>query len=59
MDLDFLTWNHLMILIGEITVIVILGALLSALILVIISIISIRTGKAVFPKTDQVRTGIS
>ena len=39
MDLDFLTWNNLIYLIGEITVIVIFGALLTAFILVIISYI--------------------
>jgi len=50
MDLDFITWNQMMILIGEITLVVILGALLTALILVIISIISIRTGTLYFPK---------
>ena len=50
MDFDFLTWDHLMFLIGEVTVIIILGALLTALVLVIISIISIRTGKLYFPK---------
>jgi hypothetical protein len=56
MDLDFITWNQMMILIGEITVVVILGALLTALILVIISIISIRTGKLYFPKL--IRSGL-
>ena len=50
MDLDFLTWDHLMFLIGEATVLIILGALLTALVLVIISIISIRTGRLYFPK---------
>lgn len=56
MDFDFLTWNHLMFLIGEATVIIILGALLTALILVIISIISIRTRRLYFPKV--VRSGL-
>ena len=42
MDLDFLTWNHLMYLIGEITVIIILGALITAFVLVIISLYSIK-----------------
>jgi len=50
MDLDFLTWDHLMFLIGEATVLIILGALLTALVLVIISIISIWTGRLYFPK---------
>jgi hypothetical protein len=56
MDFDFLTWNHLMFLIGEATVLIILGALLTALILVIISIISIRTGRLYFPKL--IRSGL-
>ena len=56
MDFDFLTWNHLMILIGEVTVLIILGALLTALVLVIISIISIRTGRLYFPKL--IRSGL-
>jgi hypothetical protein len=50
MDLDFLTWDYLMFLIGEATVLIILGALLTALVLVIISIISIWTGRLYFPK---------
>jgi hypothetical protein len=50
MDLDFLTWNNLMYLIGEITVLVIIGAVLTAFILVIISIYSIRKGRLYFPK---------
>jgi hypothetical protein len=49
MDLDFLTWNNLIYLIGEITVIVILGALLTAFILVIISLYSIKKGRLYFP----------
>ncbi len=49
MDLDFLTWNNLIYLIGEITVIVILGALLTAFILVVISLYSIKKGRLYFP----------
>jgi hypothetical protein len=45
-----------MFLIGEVTVIIILGALLTALVLVIISIISIRTGRLYFPKL--IRSGL-
>ena len=56
MDFDFLTWNNLMYLIGEITVIIILGALLTAFILVIISLYSIKKGRLYFPTADQVRT---
>jgi hypothetical protein len=56
MDLDFLTWNNLIYLIGEITVIIILGALLTALILVIISLYSIRKGRLYFP--TLIRSGL-
>jgi hypothetical protein len=49
MDLDFLTWNNLIYLIGEITVIIILGALLTAFILVVISLYSIKKGRLYFP----------
>jgi len=50
MDLDFITWTHLMYVIGEVTVIIILGALLTAFILVIISLYSIRKKRLYFPK---------
>lgn len=50
MDFDFPSWNHLMYIIGEITVIVILGALLVSFVLVVISIYSIRKKKLYFPK---------
>jgi uncharacterized protein len=50
MDLDFFTWNHLMYLIGEITVIVILGALLISFVLVIISLYSIKKKHLYFPQ---------
>jgi len=56
MNLDFITWNDLMILIGEAAVIIILGALLTAFILVIISIYSIRKGRLYFP--TLVRSGL-
>ena len=49
MDLDFLTWNHLMYVIGELTVLLILGALLTAFILVIISLYSIKRKRLYFP----------
>ena len=42
MNLDFLNWNHLIYLIGEITIILILGAIVTAFVLVIISLHSIR-----------------
>jgi hypothetical protein len=50
MDLDFLTWSSLIYLIGELTVIIVLGALLAAFILVIISLYSIRKKRLYFPK---------
>jgi uncharacterized protein len=50
MDFDFTPWNHLMYLIGEITVIVLLGAVLISFVLVVISIYSIRKKKLYFPK---------
>jgi hypothetical protein len=50
MALDFLTWNHLIYLIGEITIVIILGALISAFILVIISLYSIKKKRLYFPK---------
>jgi hypothetical protein len=50
MDLDFLTWNHLVYLIGELTILVIVGALISAFILVIISLYSIKKKRLFFPK---------
>jgi hypothetical protein len=49
MDLDFLTWNHLIFLIGEITIVIILGALITAFILVIISLYSIKKKQLYFP----------
>ena len=59
MDLDFLTWNHLIYLIGELTIIIILGALITAFVLVIISLYSIKQKRLYFPTIDQVRTGVS
>jgi len=56
MNLDFITWNDLMILIGEAAVIIILGALLTAFILVVISLYSIRKGRLYFP--TLVRSGL-
>src|SRR5512137_410265 len=49
MDLDFLTWNHLIYLIGELTIIIILGALITAFVLVIISLYSIKKKRLYFP----------
>lgn len=56
MDFEYLTWENLIFLIGEVTILLILGALLTALILVLISIISIRTGKLYFP--TLIRSGL-
>jgi len=50
MEYDFATWNHLMYLIGEITVILILGAIAIAFVLVVISLYSIRKGRLYFPR---------
>ncbi|RPI37246.1 MAG: DUF116 domain-containing protein [Methanoregulaceae archaeon] len=50
MDLDFLTWNYLIYLIGELTIILILGALVSAFVLVIISLYSIKNKRLYFPR---------
>ena len=56
MVFDILTWNNLMYLIGEVTVFIILGALLTAFILVVISIYSIRKGRLYFPRL--IRSGL-
>ena len=50
MELDFLTWNHLMYVIGELTVIIIIGALVISFILVIISLYSIKKKNLYFPQ---------
>jgi hypothetical protein len=50
MDLDFLTWNHLMYVIGELTVIIIIGALVISFILVVISLYSIKKKRLYFPQ---------
>jgi uncharacterized protein len=50
MELDFLTWNHLMYVIGELTVIIIIGALVISFVLVIISLYSIKKKKLYFPQ---------
>ncbi len=49
MELDFLTLNNLIYLIGEITILVIAGAFIVSFILVIISIYSIKKKKLYFP----------
>jgi hypothetical protein len=56
MNLDVISWNDLMILIGEAAVIIALGALLTSFVLVIISLYSIRTGRLYFP--TLIRSGL-
>ena len=50
MDLDFLTLNHMIFVIGELTIIIVLGALIIAFILVVISLYSIKTKRLYFPQ---------
>jgi uncharacterized protein len=50
MDLDFITLHNLIYLIGELTIIVILGALVTAFILVVISLYSIKQKRLYFPQ---------
>jgi hypothetical protein len=50
MDLDFLNWSSLIYIIGEITILIILGALLTAFVLVVISLYSIRKKRMYFPR---------
>ncbi len=56
MDLDFLTWNNLVYLIGELTIIIILGAIITAFVLVIISLYSIKKKRLYFP--NMIRSGL-
>jgi uncharacterized protein len=56
MNLDFLTWNHMMYVIGELTVIIILGALIVAFILVVISLYSIKKKRLYFP--TMIKSGL-
>jgi hypothetical protein len=50
MDLDFITLHNLIYIIGELTIIVILGALITAFILVVISLYSIKQKRLYFPQ---------
>ncbi|MEN6444038.1 MAG: DUF116 domain-containing protein [Methanoregula sp.] len=50
MDFDFTPLHNLMYLIGEITIIILLGALAVSFVLVVISIYSIRKGRLYFPR---------
>src|SRR5208337_1222869 len=56
MELDFGTFNGLLYLIGELTVIIIVAAVASAFILVVISLYSIRRGRLYFPRI--LKTGL-
>ena len=51
MEIDYVTLNSLLFIIGEATVIIIASAVIVAFILVVISLYSIRTGKLYFPNT--------
>lgn len=50
MELDFLTLNHLIFLIGELTIIIVLGSLITAFVLVVISLYSIKQKRLYFPQ---------
>ncbi len=50
MNLDFLNWNDLIYLIGEITILITIGAIVTAFVLVIISLHSIRKKRLYFPR---------
>lgn len=56
MDLDLSPWQHLIYIIGEATIIIILGILLVSFVLVIISLYSIKKGRLYFPRL--IRAGI-
>lgn len=50
MDLDFVTWNYLIYVIGEVTILIAIGAVVISFILVIISLYSIKTKHLYFPQ---------
>jgi hypothetical protein len=50
LDVDLSPWHNLMYIIGEATVIFILGALLVSFVLVVISLYSIKRGRLYFPR---------
>jgi hypothetical protein len=56
MDLDFITLHNLIYTIGELTIIVIAGALISAFVLVIISLYSIKKKRLYFP--ELIKSGL-
>ena len=55
MDFSFLTWNNLVYLIGELTILIILGAIVVSFVLVIISLYSIKKKRLYFPQ--QIKSG--
>lgn len=56
MDLDFLTWNSLIYLIGELTLVIVLGAIIIAFVLVVISLYSIKKKRLYFP--ELIKSGL-
>jgi uncharacterized protein len=50
MAVDIFTLNHLIFVIGELTIIIVLGAILSAFVLVVISLYSIKQKRLYFPQ---------
>jgi uncharacterized protein len=50
MDLNFLTWDQLIFLIGELTILLLLGAVITAFVLVVISLYSIKKKQLYFPR---------
>lgn len=53
MDFDLGTWHNLMYVIGEVTVIFILGVLLASFVLVVISLYSIKKGHLYLPGSSR------
>ena len=50
MDIDLSQWHALMYIIGEVTVLFIIGVLLASFVLVVISLYSIKKGHLYFPR---------
>ena len=50
MDIDLTPWHNLLYLVGELTLVFILGAIVISFILVVISLYSIRRGQLYFPR---------
>ena len=58
-DIDLSPFHSLMYLIGEVTILFIIGAILVSFVLVVISLYSIRKGHLYFPRLDQGRQSFS